>query len=324
VKLKADALDAHLAKQFSPLYVVTGDEALLALEAADAIRANAKQRGFTERRVFQGTATFDWSQLAASASAMSLFGDKPFIDLRIPTGKPGKSGAEALVKFARSLDADSATLITLPKLERASANSSWFTALAEAGTLVQTEAIDRAQLPSWIGARLKRQKQSASRETLEFIAAKVEGNLLAAHQEIQKLSLLCPPGELPHETVVDAVLNVARYDVFKLSEAWLAADVPRFRRMIEGLKGEGEAAPLVLWALTEDVRTLSRLKRGERVWKGPQSAAYEAKARRTELAKIGDALKHAAAIDRLIKGLRPRNLSDDLWEEFFKLGTRLM
>jgi DNA polymerase-3 subunit delta len=323
VQLKPEQLVAHLARGLAPLYVVTGDEPLLALEAADAIRAAAKAGGYTDRKMFSVERGFDWGQLKAAGSGMSLFGDKTFIDLRIPGGKPGKEGAKALEAHAAAASPDASTLVTLPRLDRAGTNSSWFTALAAHAVLVQAQAVERAALPAWIAERLARQQQSADRETLNFIAAKVEGNLLAAHQEILKLGLLHSEGKLAFEAVRDAVLNVARYDVFKLSDAWLADDWPRFRRMLEGLKGEGEAPPLVLWALTDDIRALAKLRRGEKVWKGPRLPLYERKAKSVRPAQIGNALKHAAAIDRLIKGLRPKQLSDNVWEEFYRLGVSL-
>jgi DNA polymerase-3 subunit delta len=328
MQLRPEQLGSQLAKGIAPLYVVTGDEPLLALEAADMIRAAARAAGYTDRKIFSVERSFDWGQLAAASSGMSLFGDKTFIDLRIPGGKPGKDGAKALEAHAAAAagagtNGDAATLITLPKLERAQMSSSWFTALSQHGVTIQAQAVERAALPNWIAERLARQKQSAERETLNFIAAKVEGNLLAAHQEIQKLGLLHPEGKLEFEAVRDAVLNVARYDVFKLSESWLENDWPRFRRMLDGLKGEGEAPPLILWAMTDDIRTLAKLRRGEKVWKGPRLPLYERKARSVRPAQIGTALKHAAAIDKLIKGLRPKQLSDNVWEEFYRLGVSL-
>ena len=328
MQLRPEQLSAQLAKGIAPLYVVTGDEPLLALEAADAIRIGARAAGYTDRKLFSVERSFDWGQVAAAGAGMSLFGDKTFIDLRIPGGKPGKDGAKALEAHARaagtsSTNGDATTLITLPKLDRAQLGSAWFTALSQHGVTIQAQAVERSALPAWIGERLARQKQSADRETLAFIAGKVEGNLLAAHQEILKLGLLQPEGKLEFEAVRDAVLNVARYDVFKLSESWLENDWPRFRRMLDGLKGEGEAPPLVLWAMADDIRALAKLRRGEKVWKGPRLPLYERKAKSVRPAQIGNALKHAAAIDRLIKGLRPKQLSDNVWEEFYRLGVSL-
>ena len=322
MQLSPEQLEGHLAKALAPLYAVTGTEELRALESADAIRARAKADGFTDRKIYSAGAHFDWGQIKADLAGMSLFGDKPLIDLRIPNGKPGKEGGAALAEIASLAKANSdgaLLLVTFPG-DYQTMKTAWVKALDAAGVLIESKPIEAAALPAWIGERLARQQQSASPETLRFIAAKVEGNLIAAHQEIMKLALLHPPGKLALEAVEAAVLNVARYDVFKLSDAWLSGDLPRFRRMLEGLKGEGEAPPLILWAMADDIRALAKLRRGEKVWKGPRSALYERKAKHVSNAQIGTALKHAAGIDALIKGLRPRALSGDVWEEFYRLG----
>ena len=322
MQLSPEQLDAHLARSLAPLYAVTGTEELRALESADAIRARAKAAGFTDRKVYLAGAHFDWGQIKADLAGMSLFGDKPLIDLRIPNGKPGKDGGAALDEIAAlaKANADGALLLVTFPGDYQTMKTAWVKALDTAGVLIESKPIEAAALPAWIGERLARQKQSAAPETLRFIAAKVEGNLIAAHQEIMKLALMHPPGKLALEAVEEAVLNVARYDVFKLSDAWLSGDLPRFRRMLEGLKGEGEAPPLILWAMTDDIRALAKLRRGEKVWKGPRSSLYERKAKNVNNAQIGAAIKHAAGIDALIKGLRPRALSSDVWEEFYRLG----
>ena len=322
MQLSPEQLDAHLGRSLAPLYAVTGTEELRALESADAIRARAKAAGFTDRKVYSAGAHFDWGQINADLAGMSLFGDKPLIDLRIPSGKPGKEGAAALDGIAALAKANgdgALLLITFPG-DYQTMKTAWVKALDAAGVLIESNPIDASALSAWIGERLARQKQSAAPETLRFIAAKVEGNLLAAHQEIMKLALMHPPGKLAQEAVEEAVLNVARYDVFKLSDAWLSGDLPRFRRMLEGLRGEGEAPPLILWAMADDIRALAKLRRGEKVWKGPRSGLYERKAKNVSNAQLGAALKHAAGIDALIKGLRPRALSSDVWEEFYRLG----
>ena len=246
------------------LYTVYGDEPLLAQEACDRIRA-ARAAGFTERSVHTVERGFDWSVLLGATQAMSLFGERQLIELRIPSGKPGKEGADALKTLAATPNPDALMLVTLPRLDAATQKSAWFTALQNGGVALKIDPVDRAQLPNWIGQRLALQGQRRARRrrrALQFIAERVEGNLLAAHQEIQKLGLLYPQGALSFEQVHDAVLNVARYDVFKLNEAMLAGDAARLARMIDGLKGEGEAIVLVMWAVVEELRTLLRIKRG--------------------------------------------------------------
>jgi DNA polymerase-3 subunit delta len=335
MQLRLEALDGHLAKNLAQLYVIASDEHLLALEAADRIRKAARVQGYTERDVLSVERTFKWGELLAANQALSLFGDKKLIELRIPTGKPGKDGSAALQAYAKDLSPDNLTLITLPKLDWQTAKASWVTALQQAAVYIDIPNIERAQLPAWIGNRLAAQGQSAERQSLDFIADRVEGNLLAAHQEIQKLGLLHEPGKLTFEQVHDAVLNVARYDVFKLSEAMLTGDTARLVRMLEGLKGEGEALPLVLWAVAEEIRTLLKLKSGMsqgrplnallkeyRIW-GPRERMMEPALRRVSLATLEAALQEAAQVDRMVKGLRAKKFAGDAWDAMLQLALRV-
>jgi DNA polymerase-3 subunit delta len=343
MQLRLDALDTHLAKNLQGMYVVYGDEHLLAQEACDRIRASARANGFTDRSVFTVERGFDWSSLLGASQSMSLFGDRQLVELRIPTGKPGKEGADALKIMAGAGNPDVLTLITLPRLDAATQKSAWFTALGNAGVLLKIDPIERAQLPMWLGQRLSGQGQRVApgeegRRALQFIAERVEGNLLAAHQEIQKLGLLYPEGILSFEQIHEAVLNVARYDVFKLNEAMLTGDVGRLARMLDGLKGEGEAAVLVLWALVEEVRTLLRIKRGvaagkplatllreNRVW-GPRERLIGPALSRVTEAALEKALALAARLDRQVKGLsgssgqRGSEPPPNPWDGMFELA----
>ncbi len=335
MQLRNDALDAHLSKPLAGLYVITSDEHLLALEAADKIRKAARAQGFSEREVLVVDRSFKWGELLAANQSQSLFGDKKLIELRIPTGKPGKDGGKALQDYAASLSPDNVTLITLPKLDWATQKAAWVTSLQQASVYIDIPLVERAQLPAWLGVRLAAQRQSANRECLDFIADRVEGNLLAAHQEIQKLALLYPEGPLSFEQIHDAVLNVARYDVFKLNEAMLSGDTTRLVRMLEGLKGEGEALPLVLWAVAEEVRTLLKLKSGVaqgrplsqltkeyRIW-GPRERLIEPALRRLKLSTLESALQEAAQIDKMVKGLRAKQFSGDAWDAMLQLGLKI-
>lgn len=335
MQLRNDALDAHLSKPLAGLYVITSDEHLLALEAADKIRKAARAQGFSEREVLVVDRSFKWGELLAANQSQSLFGDKKLIELRIPTGKPGKDGGKALQDYAASLSPDNVTLITLPKLDWATQKAAWVGSLQQAAVYIDIPLIERAQLPAWLGVRLAAQRQSANRECLDFIADRVEGNLLAAHQEIQKLALLYPEGPLSFEQIHDAVLNVARYDVFKLNEAMLSGDTTRLVRMLEGLKGEGEALPLVLWAVAEEVRTLLKLKSGVaqgrplsqltkeyRIW-GPRERLIEPALRRLKLSTLESALQEAAQIDKMVKGLRAKQFSGDAWDAMLQLGLKI-
>ena len=242
--------------------MIASDEHLLALEAADKIRKAARAQGFTEREVLTVDRHFKWGALIAASQSMSLFGDKKLVELRIPTGRPGREGGQALQEYAANDNPDTLTLVTLPRLDAQTQKSAWATALQKAAIYIDIPVVDRQQLPAWIIGRLAAQKQSADRLAIDFIVDRVEGNMLAAHQEIQKLGLLYPEGKLSLEQVQDAVLNVARYDVFKLNEAMLAGDRARLVRMLEGLRGEGEPLPLVVWAVSEEIRTLLKLRAG--------------------------------------------------------------
>jgi len=329
--LRAEQLEAQLEKTLTALYVIHGDEPLLALEAADAIRAAARRRGHAEREVFQVERGFDWSALAHAGASLSLFGGAKIVELRIPSGKPGTEGAAAIVDYCARVAPEIVTIVSLPRLDRATQSSAWFRALAEAGTVVDVFPIERARLPAWINARLARQGQRAASEVLEFIAERVEGNLLAAHQEVQKLALLAPRGELSLEAAREAVTNVARYDAFDASAALLAGDTARYARVITGLHNEGEAPTLVLWAIAEDLRALARVQDGvragraldqllreNRVW-GARQAALRAGLQRVARASIDRAIRQAAEIDRAIKGVA----KTDPWEGFIRLGLEL-
>jgi len=324
MQLKLDDLDAHLAKGVKPLYVVHGDEPLLALEAGDAIRAAARKAGAAEREVLVVEPGFKWDAFLGANANASLFGDRKFVDLRIPTGKPGVEGGKALEAYAAQPNPDNVTLITLPRLDRATQSSAWFSALADAGVTIAVYPVEREALPGWIAARLARQKQKASRETLTFLAESCEGNLLAARQEIEKLALLLPEGELVHQDVENAVADVARYDVFELSEAWLAGDAARALRVLHALEREGEAVTLAVWQFSEDVHALatvvtqvragtpaSAAVRSARVW-GKRQSALERAVTRVPPAVIQDLLNACARLDALAKGIGRGNPWDEL------------
>ncbi len=330
-QLRGEQLAAHLERPLGPLYVVYGDEPLLVIEAGDAIRAAARRQGYSEREVLVAGQGFNWTQLAMAGGNLSLFGDRKLIDLRIPTGKPGRDGGQALQEHCQRLSSDTMTLITLPELTWQDEKASWFQTLAEAGTVLKLQAPNLGELPQWIAGRLQRQEQSAETEALRFIAERVEGNLLAAHQEIQKLGLLFPKGKLSLEQVREAVLNVARYDIDGLREALLQGDLARLTRTLDGLRQEGEAPPLVLWAVTEEVRALAALKEGlnagrpadqlfkeQRIW-GPRQALVKRALGRLDAPRLRAALAQTAHIDRCIKGLG----GGDVWDEFLRLGLSL-
>jgi DNA polymerase III subunit delta len=351
--VKADALQAHLQKldagaTLLPLYIFSGDEPLLMMEAMDQLRAIAKKQSYTEREVLLQERGFDWSALLSSGQTMSLFGDKRWLELRIPTGKPGRDGADALKEFAAQIQAqtlgpqgpDTVVCIILPRLDGKTKASAWFSALDEAGLAIQIDSLDRSQLPQWIAGRLKRQHQEVESgpegiRALEFVADQVEGNLIAAHQEIQKLGLLYPSGKLSEEQIRTAILKVARYNVFELTEAMLAGDLTRLNRMLDGLKGEGEPLVLILWSVTEELRLLSKLKaasdagesvqqlmRANRIW-GNKERLYPMALRRVQPLRLRRAMQVAAGLDRQVKGLYAADLPADPWDGLRLVGNLL-
>ncbi|WP_295501583.1 DNA polymerase III subunit delta [Limnohabitans sp. Rim8] len=342
MQLALPQLGAHLQKGLRSLYILHGDEPLMQQEAADAIRASARAQGYTERSVHTVSgAHFDWSEVLAAGGSLSLFADKQIVELRIPSGKPGKEGSAAIQQLAASAqDNDSTlTLVMLPKLDAATRKGAWFAALENHGVLIATDPVDRNALPTWIAQRLQMQGQSVAageegQRTLQFFADRVEGNLLAAHQEIQKLGLLYPAGELSQAQVESAVVNVARYDVFKLSESVLSGQVARVQRMLDGLQAEGEAAVLVHYTLAEDIRAMKRVKdamtagkplpmalREQRVW-GPRERLFERVLPRMSEARLNGLLQAAHQVDGIVKGLKVPDWPTDPWQALHRLAVR--
>jgi len=343
MQLVLPQLQAHLQKGMRSLYTLHGDEALLVQEAADAIRAAARQQGYTERSVHVVSgAHFDWSEVLAAGGSMSLFAERQILEIRVPTGKPGKEGGPMIQQLAQRADGNDSTLtlFILPRLDNATKKSAWFGTLEQFGVSLQIDSLDRAQLPQWIAQRLKLQNQSVAsgqdgQNCLQFFADRVEGNLLAAHQEIQKLSLLYPAGELTHAQVESAVMNVARYDVFKLSEAVLAGQVARVQRMLDGLQAEGEAAVLVHYSLAEDIRALKRVKdamaegrplpmalREQRIW-GAREKLFERVLPKLSTARLAQLLKNAHQVDGIVKGLKVADWPTDPWQALQRLALRV-
>lgn len=332
--LRADQLEQHLAANLAPLYVIHGDEPLLSLEAADAIRRKARAAGCEERDVFVAERNFDWSALAHSAAGMSLFSERKLIELRIPTGKPGTDGGEAIESYCASLVTENVTLVSVPRLAKRDQSTGWFAALARVGTIVEVYPVERARLPAWIAARLARQRQRAATEALDFITECVEGNLLAAHQEIQKLGLLYPEGTLAFDQVRSAVLDVSRHDVYQLAEAMLAGDRSRALKVLESLRGEGEQPPRIVWVLAEELRSLSRIQQGaqsgrsisdllreNRIWGEPRTSLMTRAARGVTRTAIERSILQAARCERLAKGVpHPRETGSGIWDELLRLA----
>jgi len=336
-------LSDHLKRGLKSLYTLHGDEPLLSQEFADALRAAARQQGYTERTVHTvAGAHFDWSEVLASGGSLSLFSDKQIVEIRIPSGKPGKDGSVVLQQLAERAQGDDSTLtlVVLPRLDGMTTKGAWFGALESFGVTVKFDPVDRRNLPQWIAQRLQQQGQRVAsgeegQRTLQFFADRVEGNLLAAHQEIQKLGLLYPTqgeGVLSFDQVENAVLNVARYDVFKLAEAVLSGQSVRVARMINGLQAEGESEVLVHWALSEDIRSLKRVKdairagrpmpmalRDNRVW-GAKEKLYERVLPGMSDAALTNLLDAAQKVDGIVKGMKQPDWPASGWQSLHRLA----
>jgi len=321
---------------------------LLLQEALDAIRAMARQQGFTERTAHTvAGAHFDWSEVLAAGGSLSLFADKQIVEVRIPSGKPGKDGSVALQQLAEiAQDNDSTlTIVMLPRLDKMTKSSAWFAALESFGVTLEVQPVERNALPQWIAQRLSAQGQRVApgeegQRTLQFFADRVEGNLLAAHQEIQKLGLLFPVegaggGVLTFDQVESAVMNVARYDVFKLSEAVLGGQALRVQRMLDGLQAEGEAEVLVHYTLSEDIRALKRVKdamaqgkplpmalREQRVW-GAKERLFERVLPRLSVTTLSELLQSAHVVDGIVKGLKQPDWPTSGWQALHRLALQL-
>lgn len=333
MELRPDDIGSHLARGFAPLYVIWGDEPLAMLETEDAIRAAALGAGF-ERSVFTVQGRFDWSVIFGSADNLSLFAQQKLVEIRIPSGKPGVDGGNALGRYAHALPAETVTVISLPGLEWKQTQGKWFGALAQVGHVIQCREVAREQLPNWISRRLARNNQQAGREALEFLANRLEGNLLAARQEIDKLALLLPSGKLSLNDIKHAVTDVSRFEAADIQDALLAGDAGRCARILESLKQEGEAVPKVMWQIAATLRLLAKLKsamqqgqhmqaafKANRIWDKRQPL-MQAALRRVSDAIMTSALQDAARIDRQAKGLEGGDPWDDMLRLSLKLSTK--
>ena len=326
MRLAEAQLSSHLAQGLKPLYLLIGDEPLAQRENLDAIRSVANAQGY-ERTSLIVERNFNWQQIQAFGQSNSLFSSLRLLEINIPSGKPGVEGGKALQALANQRMPDTTVLIILPTLERESKNSVWFTALEKQAITLNFNDVDAANLPQWIAARLAKQQQRVSNETLHFLAHQVEGNLLAANQEVQKLGLLCPEGELSDELVREAVLKVSRYDAFQLGEAVLAGDASRTVRILQGLQDEGEQALAVMNPLLWVLRPLVRIKhaemRGENVMSamtnariyGDRQSLVKRAMGRLSLRQLEAALQKLADIDKIAKGV----MLGDAWLEISRL-----
>ncbi|HEX7012070.1 MAG TPA: DNA polymerase III subunit delta [Steroidobacteraceae bacterium] len=331
MKISGDNLAASLARSLKPVYLVSGDEPLLVNEAADAIRARAREAGYTERELNVVERGFDWQAVLGSSRSMSLFAERKLIELRMANAAPGEQGAEALIELAERGGPDTLVLIITGKLDGRTQSSRWVSAIDKHGVVVQIWPVDRSRLPAWIGERLARRGLHADRAATALLAERVEGNLLAAHQEVEKLALLLPPGPVTSETVVEAVADSARFDVLQLGEAAMRGQAARALRILDGLRGEGTEPVLVLWALNKDLQWIARarhlMRKGQSaqaameavyVWK-PRQPAMKLALSRLEDATVRQLLIEAERVDQTIKG----GVAGDPWLALERLLARL-
>ncbi len=322
LKLTTDSLIPHLEQRLLPAYLVSGDEPLLAGEAADAIRARARDAGFTEREVHFLERGSDWDDVRASAGNLSLFGSRRLLELRLPTARPGAAGGSTLLSLLERDDPDTLLLVVAPRLDRDAQAAQWFRALESRGGWVPVWPVEADKLVGWLRGRSRRLRLEIAEEALALLADRTEGNLLAAHQELEKLRLLAPAGAITADTVLASVADSARFDVFRLSEAVLEGEADRALRVLAGLRSEGTEQTLVLWALTKALRDLwgtvaSPAARGARPAWQRQAAALEKGARRARRLPFRALTLRAARADRMIKG----RLQGDAWDEMALLAA---
>ena len=323
MKLPLDQLRVALGKSVAPIYIISGDEPLQLNEALDLVRKTAAGRGYVNRELFYADGSFDWTRLLEARGSFSLFGEPRILDVRLP-GKPDKNGAAVLENYAKRLPDDAILIVTLPKLTATDQKAAWFQALDKKGAFVQVWPLSGQALMNWLDKRMIAKKMLADRSGLAILAARVEGNLLAAAQEIEKLHILYGPVRISDDMIRKAVADSARYDVYDLAEAALQGQVTRAHRVLSGLRGEGIANAVALWALARDIRLLCGIKhlmengdnlesafakQKERVWDKRKTSLASA-AQRLTRSQAHQALLLCAKADRMIKGME----SGDAWE----------
>jgi DNA polymerase-3 subunit delta len=330
MNVRPDQLADILNRQIHPLYLISGDEPLQVMEAADSVRANCRQQGYTDREVFDVDTGFDWQRLRDEANSLSLFSTRRVLDLRLPSAKPGREGAQALKDYAADIPQDTVLLITAGKLESAQKKSAWFKALDNAGVVMQCWPIGPDRLPAWIKQRFQSRGMRPSADVVDYVCQRIEGNLLAAAQEIDKLDLTLGPGKVDINTVREAVTDASRFDVFELTDSALAGDKRRVIRIIQGLQAEGQESVLVTWALAKDIRVLATVSadRGSAdyglkqagVWRN-RLPLFKSCLSRHSTAVFKRMLQHCATIDGINKGQRTGNVWDELQLLVYQLAA---
>ncbi|MDB6063253.1 MAG: polymerase subunit delta [Verrucomicrobiaceae bacterium] len=319
MRLRADQLEKNIAQALAPIYLISGDEPLLVQECADTLRAACRKQGFSERQVFHIDNSFDWNTLLNETSAMSLFADKKLIELRMPNGKPGDAGTGALEHYCASTNADTVLMILCNKLDSSAARAKWHKAVDACGVTIPLWPIEPAQLPRWIEQRLRSKGLSATPDAIALLAERVQGNLLACVQEIEKLQLYTDATHFDVETVELTVADSARYDVFTTIDQLLLGQTANALRALAGLRGEGEEPPVILWALTKELRTVYKctelIEQGQTIDRAIDSAGVwdkrkpliRAALQRLSRTKTAKLLRLAQKIDAAVKGAAPDN-----------------
>lgn len=328
MKVRPDQLKRHLGGELSAIYFVCGDEPLQVMESVDQIRAQARKQEYTEREVLDVDAQFDWNLLLDAANSLSLFAEKRILELRMPTGKPGKVGSKVLQQYAERPADDAVLIISSGKLEGSAKNTKWFKTLDQQGVVVQCWPVNSDQLPGWINQRLQSRGITADRDAVKLLADRVEGNLLAAAQEVDKLFLLYGAGSLSFEQAASAVADSARYNIYDLVDSALMGDVVRTSRIVSGLKSEGVEPVLMLWALSREIRQLTRIAESSipadaamsklRIWDSRKALLKKALSRH-RAARWKLFLKRCAKIDKVIKGVE----AGKPWDELLMLTTQI-
>lgn len=329
MKISPQKLAAHLAKGLAPLYVISGDEPLTAGEAADAIRTAARAAGYEEREsdVVGNANKFKWQDCFSSLDNLSLFASRRIFELRIPGGKPGREGGAVLTELASSPPADTLVIIHLPRLDSKSNKTKWVKSLQQGGVWIDVAEPDISQLPGWLNERAKRLGLRLERDAAMELATRTEGNLLAAQQELERLSLLMPGETVAADVISGSVADGARFDPFQLTDAALAQDSGRALRVLFGLWREGVANPLIAWALSREATVvlnlwtelqsgapLAQAFKAQRIWDKRQPAYRKALNAHDE-ASVRHLMKCAARADRVVKGAEqgsPRNVMLEL------------
>ncbi|WP_420600041.1 DNA polymerase III subunit delta [Neptuniibacter sp.] len=317
MKIRPDQLGSQISKGLSPVYLVTGDEPLLSEESCDAVRHNLQQQGFSEREVLHVDGSFSWEYLLECANALSLFAEKKIIELRLGGSKLNKKASEILQQYLANPAPDNILLIIAEKLDGSSKKSAWFKAVDKAGVIVEIWPVETDQLPNWIRQRAAQIELNLDDEAVQLLCDRIEGNLLAAKQELSKLSLLFKNQVVTAEDVVEAVSDSSRYDIYGLSDAALQGEAARCNKILQVLRQDGTEAPVVLWALSKELRSLAAIQHAqqsgksfdqvcqqERIWGKRKPLARQA-ARRVPPQNIQQALRYCAETDKVVKGMMP-------------------